>query len=212
MKAGELISRLIQAGWVEVRQKGSHKTFKHPTNPQLVTVPIHGSKDLTLRHHPIDRANSWAAAQVMFRVEDRMARIAYWAVLEIGDDGGFGVFFPDLDGCITAGDSAAEAADNAREALSLHLEALEEAGEKPPRPRDLKEAKAKAERDEAANIEAFLLVEVENHAGERVNVYLPKSLLERVDTFASAAGMNRSSFFGLAAKRLLEQERGRSRA
>jgi predicted RNA binding protein YcfA (HicA-like mRNA interferase family) len=47
MKAGELISRLIQAGWVEVRQKGSHKTFKHPTNPQLVTVPIHGSKDLT---------------------------------------------------------------------------------------------------------------------------------------------------------------------
>ena len=79
-------------------------------------------------------------------------------------------------------------------------------------PRIYADVKAEAERGEAANIEAYLLVEVENHAGERVNVYLPKSLLERVDTFASAAGMNRSSFFGLAAKRMLEQERGRSRA
>jgi predicted RNase H-like HicB family nuclease len=95
-----------------------------------------------------------------------MDRTAYWAVLEIGNDGGFGIFFPDLDGCITAGASAAEAAHNAREALSLHLESLEEAGEKPPpRPRDLKDVKAEAEAD-AAKIEAFLLVEVKNHAGE----------------------------------------------
>ena len=57
-----------------------------------------------------------------------MARMTYWAVLERGEDGGFGVFFPDLDGCITLGDTAAEAAENAREALSLHLEAMEDAG------------------------------------------------------------------------------------
>ncbi|HTX50081.1 MAG TPA: type II toxin-antitoxin system HicA family toxin [Caulobacteraceae bacterium] len=32
--------RLIEAdGWVEVRQSGSHKQFKHPTRPGLVTVP-----------------------------------------------------------------------------------------------------------------------------------------------------------------------------
>jgi HicB_like antitoxin of bacterial toxin-antitoxin system len=93
--------------------------------------------------------------------------------------GGFGVFFPDLDGCITLGETAAEAAENAREALSLH-------------------------------IEAYLLVWADTHAGERVNVYLPKSLLERVDRFVSAAGMNRSSFFGLAARRMLDQEKGKT--
>lgn len=26
-------------GWYFVRQKGSHRHFKHPTNPGLVTVP-----------------------------------------------------------------------------------------------------------------------------------------------------------------------------
>jgi predicted RNA binding protein YcfA (HicA-like mRNA interferase family) len=34
------IIKLIEAGgWFEVRQKGSHKQFKHPTKPGLVTVP-----------------------------------------------------------------------------------------------------------------------------------------------------------------------------
>ncbi len=35
-------------------------------------------------------------------------------------------------------------------------------------------------------------------------------LLERVDRFVSAAGMNRSSFFGLAARRMLDQEKGKT--
>jgi predicted RNase H-like HicB family nuclease len=139
-----------------------------------------------------------------------MARMTYWAVLERGEDGGFGVFFPDLDGCITLGESAAEAAENAREALSLHLETMEEAGQELPAPRDLRELKAEVERDRALNIEAYLLVWADTHAGERVNVYLPKSLLERVDRFVSAAGMNRSSFFGLAARRMLDQEKGKT--
>jgi predicted RNA binding protein YcfA (HicA-like mRNA interferase family) len=34
------IIKLIEAdGWFEVRQKGSHKQFKHPIKPGLVTVP-----------------------------------------------------------------------------------------------------------------------------------------------------------------------------
>ncbi|HEX2431051.1 MAG TPA: type II toxin-antitoxin system HicB family antitoxin [Aestuariivirgaceae bacterium] len=139
-----------------------------------------------------------------------MARMTYWAVLEKGEDGGFGVFFPDLDGCITLGETAAEAADNAREALSLHLETMEEAGQELPTPRDLQELKAEVERNRALNIEAYLLVWADTHAGERVNVYLPRALLERVDRFVSAAGMNRSSFFGLAARRMLEQEKGKT--
>ncbi|MET0481743.1 MAG: type II toxin-antitoxin system HicB family antitoxin [Aestuariivirgaceae bacterium] len=139
-----------------------------------------------------------------------MARMTYWAVLEKGENGGFGVFFPDLDGCVTLGDTAAEAAENAREALSLHLETMEESGQDLPAPRDLQQLKAEFERDRALDIEAYLLVWADTHSGERVNVYLPKSLLERVDRFVSAAGMNRSSFFGLAARRMLDQEKGKA--
>jgi len=28
-------------GWIEVRQKGSHKQFKHPSKQGLVTIPVH---------------------------------------------------------------------------------------------------------------------------------------------------------------------------
>ena len=39
MDSREIIKRLEADGWVQVRQKGSHKQFKHPVKPGLVTVP-----------------------------------------------------------------------------------------------------------------------------------------------------------------------------
>jgi predicted RNA binding protein YcfA (HicA-like mRNA interferase family) len=39
MDSRELIRRLTAAGWIEVRQRGSHKQFKHPDRTALVTVP-----------------------------------------------------------------------------------------------------------------------------------------------------------------------------
>lgn len=41
MTAKELVKKLKSDGWIEVRQMGSHKQFKHPTKPGLVTVPFH---------------------------------------------------------------------------------------------------------------------------------------------------------------------------
>jgi predicted RNA binding protein YcfA (HicA-like mRNA interferase family) len=35
----DVIKLLESDGWREVRQKGSHKQFKHPAKPGLVTVP-----------------------------------------------------------------------------------------------------------------------------------------------------------------------------
>ena len=46
MTSRAVIRRLLDEGWGEVRQKGSHKQFKHPDKPGLVTVPTHGSKDI----------------------------------------------------------------------------------------------------------------------------------------------------------------------
>ena len=39
MKVREVIKLLERDGWREVRSRGSHRHFKHPTHPVLVTVP-----------------------------------------------------------------------------------------------------------------------------------------------------------------------------
>ncbi|MDF2096766.1 MULTISPECIES: type II toxin-antitoxin system HicA family toxin [Aquibaculum] len=45
MRSGEVIKRLEADGWYEVRQRGSHKQFKHPVKQGLVTVP-HPQRDM----------------------------------------------------------------------------------------------------------------------------------------------------------------------
>jgi predicted RNA binding protein YcfA (HicA-like mRNA interferase family) len=45
MTSQEVIKRLLAEGWRQVRQRGSHRQFKHPERPGLVTVP-HPKKDL----------------------------------------------------------------------------------------------------------------------------------------------------------------------
>lgn len=38
MKVKDLITRIEVDGWVQARQRGSHRQFKHPTKPGTVTV------------------------------------------------------------------------------------------------------------------------------------------------------------------------------
>ncbi len=66
-----------------------------------------------------------------------MRKITYLAVLEPSDDG-YGVFFPDLPGCISFGKDIEEAGINAKEALELHVYGMEVDKDKLPEPsRDL---------------------------------------------------------------------------
>jgi predicted RNA binding protein YcfA (HicA-like mRNA interferase family) len=45
MRSREVIKALRADGWEEVRVRGSHHQFRHPTKPGLVTVP-HPEADL----------------------------------------------------------------------------------------------------------------------------------------------------------------------
>jgi len=66
----------------------------------------------------------------------------YLAIVEdAGPDRAVGVWFPDLPGCFSAGDSMDEALVNAPEAVLLHAEALERAGRPLPQARTLSELK-----------------------------------------------------------------------
>ena len=45
MTSGELIKKMLKAGWVLRSVKGSHHVYTHPDRPGQVTVP-HPKKDL----------------------------------------------------------------------------------------------------------------------------------------------------------------------
>ncbi len=48
MKTREIILLIERDGWFEVRQRGSHKQFKHSVKKGLVTIPVHRmSNDLS---------------------------------------------------------------------------------------------------------------------------------------------------------------------
>jgi predicted RNA binding protein YcfA (HicA-like mRNA interferase family) len=46
LKPGEVIDILLGLGFREVRQRGSHKQFRHPDG-RLTTVPFHKSRDIS---------------------------------------------------------------------------------------------------------------------------------------------------------------------
>jgi predicted RNA binding protein YcfA (HicA-like mRNA interferase family) len=45
-KVREVVRRLENEGWVVVRTRGSHRQFKHPEKPGLVTIAGHPNDDL----------------------------------------------------------------------------------------------------------------------------------------------------------------------
>jgi predicted RNA binding protein YcfA (HicA-like mRNA interferase family) len=45
MKVREIIRLIEKDGWYEVRQRGSHKQYKHPLKSGLVTIACHRLSD-----------------------------------------------------------------------------------------------------------------------------------------------------------------------
>jgi len=130
-----------------------------------------------------------------------MAIIYFPAIVETGDKPGYSVFFPDLPGLTSAGDSEQEAARNAEEALRGHLELMIEEGLDIPEPSALD----RIEHDPAVREAARILVRavVPSERVLRVNVTLPEDLVQRIDERTN----NRSRFLAEAAKKLLGRKR-----
>ena len=59
----------------------------------------------------------------------------YTVVIEPAEDGSFGVYAPDLPGCVSCGDTPGQALDSMREAIEGHIATLREFGEPVPQPR-----------------------------------------------------------------------------
>lgn len=48
LSSTKVIQKLKRAGFVETHQRGSHLYFKNRSGTKIVTVPVHGSKDIPI--------------------------------------------------------------------------------------------------------------------------------------------------------------------
>jgi predicted RNase H-like HicB family nuclease len=129
----------------------------------------------------------------------------YIALVHKEADSAYGVSFPDLPGCVSAGDSFEDAVANAIEALGLHVEGMREDGEAIPAPSRYEDIMAAGDawwQCEGATVTAVPLIE-DRARKVRVNINLNVDLLDAIDTRAKARGLTRSAFLASAATREL---------
>lgn len=125
-----------------------------------------------------------------------------------GPDDGWDVIFPDFPGCISQGDTAQEAMENAVEALALHIEGMVAEGQELPAP-----SRPNAplpewidESDMQTPIHAFLQIEVPGKS-MRINITMDVALLDRLDAAANRDGTTRSGYLAQAAREKLQRSR-----
>lgn len=120
----------------------------------------------------------------------------YWALVHKQEDTAFGVSFPDVPGCISAGGTLEEALAQGREALSSHLAWMRAEGDPVPPPRTYEALCADPEVAEIAEGATWHLLMPRGVRAPRVriNVMIDPFLLRETDETAEALGMTRSGF------------------
>jgi predicted RNase H-like HicB family nuclease len=127
----------------------------------------------------------------------------YVAVVEKEAGSAFGVWFPDVEGCFSAGDTLDEAVANAAAALRQHVESLESAGRQVSLARNVDTVLRDKDVKESLKSGALLFaVPLLADAGRtvRINVSLDKALVDQIDEAASVRGLTRSAFIAQAAR------------
>lgn len=126
-------------------------------------------------------------------------QVHYPAIIEAAGDG-YSVYFPDLPGCVSAGDTVEEAFDGATEALGLHLAGMVEDGEDLPAPTPYTAVVP----DPESRVIAIVLVPAPMPGRTvRINVTLDEGLVKMID----AVSANRSAFLADAAREALSRRR-----
>lgn len=113
----------------------------------------------------------------------------YLVVVHHDRSGGpFGVTVPDLPGCFSAGDTLADALENAREAIVLHVEGLLSDHEPVPAPAPAPTVDADGGIVAVVNVDDGLL----SDRTVRLDITLPSRIVGPLDDAARRAGTTRS--------------------
>lgn len=106
----------------------------------------------------------------------------------------YGVIVPDLPGCFSAGENLDDAIENAKEAITLHIDGLLDDNEKVPAPAPIQVHQSNSEYKGMI----WAVVEIDpailDDKTERINITLPRRVLARLDARAKEAGETRSGF------------------
>ena len=113
-----------------------------------------------------------------------------------GPDTAIGVMVPDLPGCFSTADHHDQLLDKAREAILVHMEALEEIPE-PSSMTELDDVVREYEKDADGKV-YLMLVDVDlsliHGPTQRINITAPQGALHKIDAAAKRAGKSRSAF------------------
>jgi predicted RNase H-like HicB family nuclease len=127
----------------------------------------------------------------------------YIALIHKDPDSDYGVSFPDLPGCVTAGLDLDDARSMAEEALALHLAGMVEDEEPTPEPSSLEAVMADRENRDAVAI--LVKAPPATAKAVRVNMTMPENELDEIDRFAAENGYTRSGFLLHAAKKAIDE-------
>lgn len=131
----------------------------------------------------------------------------YFALID-GEEGNYGVAFPDLKGCAAAGDTVDEALDNAIASLADWAIDMVAAGKMPEpstadeirRDQDVQKALARG-----AILTSLPLV-METGRTIRANISVDEGVLKLIDETAQKRGVTRSAFLVTAAREKIIEE------
>lgn len=129
-----------------------------------------------------------------------MAKYAYPAIFT-KEENGYSVFFPDIDGCFTCGDTLPEAMEMAEDALCLMLYDHEEDGDPIPTASDVK-----AMQKETAEIVSLVYCDTVEYRKLHDNRAVKKTLTipNWLNTLSERAGINFSTVLQEALKAKLD--------
>jgi predicted RNase H-like HicB family nuclease len=135
-----------------------------------------------------------------------MVHVTYQGVIH-GAEGNYGILFPDLPGCVSAGDTMSEVKHMGAEALAFHLQGMIDDGEVVPEPQEwtLAEVDAWLRRGEDEEVNFHLVriepISVDPTVRDHVRVDVPRSLAEEVAELNLSVG----TFIVEATRRELER-------
>jgi len=134
----------------------------------------------------------------------------YVALVHKDPDSSYGVSFPDLPGCVSAGDTVDEALANATEALRGHIEVTAEHGDPISPPRTIEGIRGDSDLSEALEnaVVAVLPLLAETGQSLHLNITMSEDLVAAVDRAAAAQGLSRSGFLAAAAREKLGAGQG----
>lgn len=132
----------------------------------------------------------------------------YYGLVEIDHDGSASGYFPDIPGCLFAGDNMHEAFLDAESAIKAHFELMAEKGLPIPEANSI-QASDVSSHNQHGKREIWVCVEVDitKYLGksERINITMPHLLIEKIDKVVGKDSRyaSRSHFLAEAARKEL---------